>query len=91
MADARKIIDETKDKIDVSTDDVITTHAIEYQYKLLLEDRFISLWSYNLETILAQKVQTVPARGLLNTRMRDFYDIRILLSIYEKEIDEAAS
>ena len=43
MADARKIIDETKDKIDVSTDDVITTHAIEYQYKLLLEDRFISL------------------------------------------------
>ncbi len=75
-------------KIDISTGDVITPRAIEYHYKLLLEDRFISLWSYNLETILAEKIQTVLARGLLNTRMRDFYDIRILLSIYEKEIDD---
>ena len=62
-------------KIDISTGDVITPRAIEYHYKLLLEDRFISLWSYNLETILAEKIQTVLARGLLNTRMRDFYDI----------------
>lgn len=75
-------------KIDISTGDVITPHAIEYQYKLLLDERFISLWSYNLETILAEKLQTVLSRGLLNTRMRDFYDIVILLSIYEKNIDE---
>lgn len=75
-------------KIDISTGDVITPRAIEYQYKLLLDDRSIKLWSYNLETILAEKLQTVLARGLLNTRMRDFYDIRTLLSIYEEEIDE---
>lgn len=75
-------------KIDISTGDVITPRAIEYQYKLLLDDRSIRLWSYNLETILAEKLQTVLARGLLNTRMRDFYDIRTLLSIYEEEIDE---
>lgn len=62
-------------KIDISTGDIITPHAIEYHYKLLLEDRFISLWTYNLETILAEKLQTVLARGILNTRMRDFYDI----------------
>lgn len=74
-------------KIDISTGDVITPGAVEYQYKLLLDDRSISLWSYNLETILAEKFQTVLARGLLNTRMRDFYDIRTLLFIYEQEID----
>lgn len=68
---------------------MITPRTIEYQYKLLLNDRTICLWSYNLETILAEKLQTVLARGLLNTRMRDFYDIKILLSIYERDIDEA--
>lgn len=75
-------------KIDISTGDVITPHAVEYEYKLLLDDRSINLWSYNLETILAEKLQTVLARGLLNTRMRDFYDINILLSIYERGIDK---
>lgn len=74
-------------KIDISTGDIITPRAIEYQYKLLLDDRSISLWSYNLETILAEKLQTILARGLLNTRMRDFYDIRVLLSIYEMDIN----
>ena len=74
-------------KIDISTGDVITSRAIEYNYKLLLDDRSISLWSYNLETILAEKLQTVLARGLLNTRMRDFYDIKTVLSIYEQDID----
>ena len=65
-------------KIDLSTGDVITPHAVEYEYRLLLEDRTIKLWSYNLETVLAEKYQTILARGLLNTRMRDFYDIRML-------------
>jgi len=74
-------------KIDISTGDVITPRAIDYKYKLLLDDRSISLWSYNLETILAEKLQTVLARGLLNTRMRDFYDIKTLISIYEHDID----
>lgn len=74
-------------KIDISTGDVITPRAIEYQYPMLLENRSISLWTYNLETILAEKLQTVLARGVLNTRMRDFYDIRVLLSLYEQAID----
>lgn len=72
-------------KIDISTGDVITPRAVEYRYKLLLDDRTISLWSYNLETILAEKLQTVLSRGILNTRMRDFYDIHVLLSLYEKK------
>ena len=53
-------------KIDISTGDVITPRAIEFNYDLLLEDRSISLWSYNLETILAEKLQTVLARGINN-------------------------
>lgn len=76
-------------KIDISTGDVITPRAIEFNYDLLLEDRSISLWSYNLETILVEKVQTVLARGILNTRMRDFYDIRMLLDTYEDKVNKA--
>lgn len=76
-------------KIDISTGDVITPRAIEYDYPLMLENRSIKLWSYNLETILAEKLQTVLARGVLNTRMRDFYDIYTLLIRYGKDIDKA--
>ena len=75
-------------KIDLSTGDVITPHAIEYEYRLLLEERTIKLWSYNLETVIAEKFQTILARGLLNTRMRDFYDIRMLLTIYESTMKD---
>ena len=76
-------------KIDISTNDIITPRAIEYKYKLLLEEREINLWTYNLETILAEKMQTILARGLLNTRMRDFYDIHVLLIRYRESLDYA--
>lgn len=74
-------------KIDISTGDVITPGAVEYEYKQILDDETIKLWSYNLETVLAEKIQTILNRGVLNTRMRDFYDIHMLLSIYEDDID----
>ena len=61
-------------KIDVSTDDTITPGAIEYKYPLLFEEREICLNTYNIETLLAEKSQTIISRGLANTRMRDFYD-----------------
>lgn len=73
-------------KIDISTGDIVTPRAIEYQYKLLLEDRTINLLSYNLETIFAEKMQTILSRGILNTRMRDFYDVYMLLSLYKEKI-----
>ena len=62
-------------KRSISTDDAITLGAVEYKYKLMFEDRSISVLSYNLETLLAEKMQTILARGLANTRMRDFYDV----------------
>lgn len=74
-------------KVDISTGDIITPQPVEFRYKLLLEDRYINLLSYNLETVLAEKIQTVLARGILNTRMRDFYDIRTLFLMYGDQLD----
>lgn len=74
-------------KIDISTGDVITPHEIEFSYNLLLERRTIDLWAYNTETILAEKLQTILTRGILNTRMRDFYDIVMILNTSINSID----
>ena len=74
-------------KIDVSTDDVITPGEIEYEYPLLFEERTISILSYNLETLLAEKLETVLSRSVANTRMRDFYDVAILTSGAYREYD----
>ena len=62
-------------KIDISTDDVITPKAVEYDYKLMFEDRTISVLTYNKETLLAEKMQTIINRGIANTRLRDYYDV----------------
>ena len=67
-------------KIDISTGDEITPAAIEFSYPMMFDDEKLYIWSYNLETMLAEKLETVIARSTLNTRMRDFYDIHILWS-----------
>ena len=67
-------------KIDISTGDEIMPSAIEFSYPMMFDDERINIWSYNLETMLAEKLETVIARSTLNTRMRDFYDIHILWS-----------
>jgi predicted nucleotidyltransferase component of viral defense system len=69
-------------KIDISTGDVITPREIRYSFRLMLEDRFIEIWAYNLESVLAEKLETVISRHVSNTRMRDFYDIHILYQLY---------
>ena len=74
-------------KIDISTGDVITPKEIQYRFKLMLEDRSIEVWAYNLETVMAEKLETVISRNITNTRMRDFYDIHILLSLYGNTLD----
>ena len=74
-------------KIDISTGDVITPKEIQYSFKLMLEERSIEVWAYNLETVMAEKLETVISRNITNTRMRDFYDIYILLSLYGNMLD----
>lgn len=75
-------------KIDISTDDVITPSAVEYEYKLMFEDRTIPLLTYNVETLLAEKIQTIFARGIANTRLRDFYDVYEVMKICADEVDK---
>lgn len=67
-------------KIDISTDDVIIPSAISYNYRLMFEERSIELMTYTTETLLAEKIQTILARGITTTRMRDFYDVYELVN-----------
>ena len=73
-------------KLDITTGDKITPKEIEYSFKLLMEDRSISILAYNLETILAEKLETVVSRGDQNTRPRDYYDIYVLLKLRSNDI-----
>ena len=65
-------------KLDISTGDAITPSAVSYAYQLLLESRTIEILAYNVETVLAEKIETMLARSTFNTRMRDFYDMWVL-------------
>ncbi len=65
--------------IDVSTGDVITPYAVQYNFSEIFDDeKFYELWAYNIETVMAEKVETILRRGVFNTRPRDFYDAYIL-------------
>ena len=74
-------------KLDITTGDKITPKEIEYRFKLLMEDRSISVLAYNLETIMAEKLETVISRGDQNTRPRDYYDIYILSKLQFSNIE----
>lgn len=73
-------------KIDIATGDAITPREVRYSFKLMLEDRSIDIWAYNLETVLAEKLETIITRATTNTRMRDFYDLHILSQLYGSSI-----
>lgn len=75
-------------KIDISTGDVITPHEVEFSYPLMFEDRSIPIKAYNLETVLAEKIETVLSRSTGNTRLRDFYDLYILNSLHKDRIGQ---
>lgn len=64
--------------IDVATGDLITPKEIIYKYKPILSDNYIKLWAYNMETVLAEKLETIFSRVELNSRMRDYYDIYLI-------------
>lgn len=101
-ASIEAVLDKTKQtlKVDITAGDFVTPKEVEYSFQLLFEDRAISILAYNLETVLAEKVESIITRGLTNTRMRDFYDIYILtvsqsnnydLSIFSKAARTNAS
>lgn len=75
--------------VDVTTGDKITPREIEYTFSLLFDDRTIQILAYNLETLLAEKLETVLSRNIANTRPRDYYDIHILYALHGAACDRA--
>jgi len=73
-------------KLDITTGDKITPEAVEYKYPMIFNDGTLKIFAYNLETILAEKLETVIFRGDQNTRPRDFYDIFILSKLKGDQI-----
>ncbi|MBN2828153.1 MAG: nucleotidyl transferase AbiEii/AbiGii toxin family protein [Tissierellales bacterium] len=74
-------------KLDITTGDKITPREITYEFKLLLEDRSVRVLAYNLETVLAEKLETIISRSDQNTRPRDFYDVYVLQKLKSHNID----
>lgn len=74
--------------MDVSTGDVITPRAIEYKYKKLFDNSYIDILSYNQETIIAEKLQSILERKIINSRMKDYYDLYFFVNYRWDSIDK---
>lgn len=74
-------------EIDISTGDKVTPRELKYNYPLLFEDKTILINSYNIETILSEKIETILKRGKFNSRMKDFYDVYFFINNLKNEID----
>ena len=75
-------------KIDITTGDIITPEAIRYAFQSNFENKKIDVWAYNIETILAEKVETILRRSVLNTRPRDYYDVYIIMKTQRRAINK---
>ena len=74
--------------IDITTGDVITPREMNYSYSKILEEGTIPIMTYTIETILAEKFETISSRNITTTRARDFYDLYMIYSIYKYKIDK---
>ena len=74
--------------IDITTGDVITPREMNYSYSKILEEGTIPIMTYTIETILAEKFETISNRNITTTRARDFYDLYMIYSIYKDKIDK---
>ena len=74
--------------IDITTGDVITPKEINYFYSKILKEGTIPIMTYTIETIFAEKFETISSRNITTTRARDFYDLYMIYSIYKDKIDK---
>lgn len=74
-------------KIDITTGDAITPREIDFTYQLMFQEHEISIWAYPIETILAEKYETIIRRSVLNTRIRDYYDLHVLYRLKSAQIN----
>lgn len=65
-------------QVDITAGDAITPKEVPYLFKMIFDEGTIGVWAYNIETVLAEKVETILRRGEFNTRPRDYYDVYIL-------------
>lgn len=73
--------------LDIATGDIVTPHPVTYAYKAIFNDESFSIIAYTIETILAEKLQTIYSRNFLNSRSKDFYDVYILSKLKKNDID----
>ena len=73
--------------LDIATGDIVTPQPITYDYKPIFDDENFPIIAYTIETILAEKLQTIYSRSFLNSRSKDFYDIYILSKLKKDDID----
>lgn len=74
--------------IDISTGDIITPSAVKYEFGGIFDENVkITLWGYNIETVMAEKVETILSRGVFTTRPRDFYDVYILGTTQKYDVE----
>lgn len=74
-------------KIDITTGDIIIPREVDYSFELMFEERSIEIKAYNLNTILAEKIESILARNISNTRARDYYDVYMLTSFRKDDIN----
>lgn len=74
--------------IDITTGDIITPKEVQYFYEKILEEGSISILTYTIETIIAEKFETISSRNITTTRARDFYDLYMLYNLYKSKIDK---
>ena len=73
--------------LDIATGDIVTPHPVTYAYKAIFNDESFSIIAYTIETILAEKLQTIYSRNFLNSRSKDLYDVYILSKLKKNDID----
>ena len=74
-------------EIDISTGDEITPKELNFEYTSIFDNKKIYIGTYNIETILSEKVETILRRGKYNTRMKDYYDVYFFLMKLKKDIN----
>lgn len=74
--------------IDITTGDIITYKEVEFKYNTLFDNEIINIMTYNYETILAEKFETIITRNIDNTRMKDYYDIYMFVNLKWNDINE---
>lgn len=74
--------------IDISTGDIITPHPVNYDYKSIFDQEIISIKAYPIETMIAEKIETIYSRGFLNSRSKDYFDLYLVWKLQSNKIDK---